>query len=140
MALSLITGLVTFLFVLLLVGIAWRYASRRNAASVVTKKPKRLHAFTTAQPPEAIIEAIRQKVPDSDYALDSIAEENPRLMLSTPPSAMTWGFFYPIYLTPQDDGQTLVEVGIESKLVQMGPLVKQQHEACVVFVKASLFG
>jgi heme/copper-type cytochrome/quinol oxidase subunit 2 len=132
----------TFIFwllILAIIGIAWRYASRRNAASVVTKKPKRLHTFTTAQTPEAIIAAIRQKVLASDYTLDSIAEENPRLMLSTPPSATTWGFFYPIYLTVQDDGLTLVEVGIESKLVQMGPLVRQQHEACVVFVKAALF-
>ena len=129
-----------WLFILLLVGIAWRYALRSNAASVVTKKPKRLHAFTTAQPPEAIIEAIRQKVLASNYTLDSIAGENPRLILSTPPSATTWGFFYPIYLTVQDDGLTLVEIGIESKLVQMGPLVRQQHEACVVFVKAALFG
>ena len=137
---SLISSLVVFIFALLLVGIAWRYASRRNAASVVTKKPKRLHAFATAQPPEAIIAAIRQKVPASDYTLDSIAEENPRLMLSTPPTATTWGFFYPIYLTVQDDGQTLVEVGIESKLVQMGLLVRQQHEACVAFVKAALLG
>ncbi|HMB89740.1 MAG TPA: hypothetical protein VKP65_02765 [Rhodothermales bacterium] len=132
--------LIFWLLILVIIGLAWRYASKRSAASVVTQKPKRLQAFTKAQSPEAIIEAIRQKVAASNYTLESIAEENPRLILSTPPTAMTWGFFYPIYLTPQVDGSTLVEVGIESKLMQMGPVVKQQHEACVVFVKAALFG
>lgn len=132
------TGVIIFLLILVLVAVAWRYASTREAATTVTAKPKRLLSFTTAYPPREALDAIVAAAPDSAYTLDSVEAEDLRLILSTPPTATTWGFFYPVYLIEQDDGSTLVEVGIQSKLFQVGPLVRQQHERCLAYVRETL--
>jgi len=131
------TGPIITLLILVLVVIAWRYASTRKASTAVTTKPKRLLSFTTAHTPHDVLQTIIEKTQGSEYTIESIDEENLRLILSTPPTATTWGFFYPVYLAKQDDGRTLVEVGIQSKLYQMGPLVRRQHERCFAHIKGA---
>ncbi len=132
------TGYIISLLILVLVVIAWRYASTRKAATTVTTKPKRLLSFTTAHTPKEVLQTLIEKTPGSDYTIDSVDEEHLCLILSTPPTATTWGFFYPVYLTQQDEGRTLVEVGIQSKLYQMGPLVRRQHERCLAHINRAL--
>ena len=132
------TGYVLTVLILVMLVIAWRYASTRKASTAVTAKPKRLLSFTTAHPPREALQILIDKTQGSDYAIDNVDEDHCSLILSTPPTATTWGFFYPIYLTQQDDGLTLVEVGIQSKLYQVGPLVRRQHERCFAHVKEVL--
>ncbi len=133
------TGYIISFFILVLLVIAWRYASTREASTAVTTKPKRLLSFTTAHTTHDVLQILIEKTQGSEYSIDSVDEEHLSLILSTPPTATTWGFFYPVYLTQQDDGRTLVEVGIQSKLYQMGPLVRRQHERCFAHVKGVLY-
>lgn len=132
------TGLALTILILILLVIALRYASRRQSTTAVAAKPKRVLSFTTEDSPEAVVQAILERTQGSTYTIDKVADANPRLILSTPPTATTWGFFYPIYLTRHDDGRTLVEVGIQSRLYQVGPLVRKQHEQCFAHVQEAV--
>lgn len=132
------TGLFITLLMLVLVVVAWRYAAGRKAPAAMTTRPKRLLSFTTATPAREALETIVAKTRNSAYSVESIDEAQRHLILSTPPTATTWGFFYPVYLTEQADGRTLVEVGIQSKLFQMGPLVRRQHAHCLAYLKEAL--
>ncbi|MEV0701948.1 hypothetical protein AB0I53_29095 [Saccharopolyspora sp. NPDC050389] len=48
------------------------------------------------------------------------------MLLSSRPTAFTWGFFYPAVVYAEGAG-TRVDLGIKSKAVQYGPLVTQAH-------------
>ena len=61
------------------------------------------------------------------------------IVLEESASASSWGFFFPVFVSKQSDGSTLIEVGIKSKLVQVGPVVSRSHDKCVSGIKAALF-
>ncbi len=134
------TTVITTLLVLVLVAVAVRYARQREASSTVVKKPKRVLSFTTSQEIDHVLQAIIRSVEESEYGLETTDDENPRLILGTPPTATTWGFFYPVYLTRQDDGQTLIEVGIQSRLFQAGPIVRKHHARCFGLITEAVLG
>ncbi len=60
------TGYIITFFILVLLVIAWRYASTRKTSTTVTTKPKRLLSFTTAHTPQDVLQTIIEKTPGSD--------------------------------------------------------------------------
>lgn len=72
------------------------------------------------------------------YEADEISESGDRIVLSEPPTLVTWGFFYPIYVTERGDEGTLVEIGIKSKFVQIGAIPRRAHERFANRLKSAL--
>lgn len=85
--------------------------------------------------PQSAFERIRTigspfKVDDAD------AQEN-IIVLSTPVSFATWGFLYPVFVHPDGAGSR-IDIGIESKFMQFGPIVGKKHRDCVRAIENEL--
>ena len=123
----------------LMVGIGLIIAAMRKGSSAVKTKPSRLMSFTTARAPHDVMTIVIRFAQQSGYKIDEIAESDGRILLSDSATATSWGFFYPVYVSKQNDGNSLVEVGIKSQLIQVGPIVSRNHERCFNGIKAAIF-
>ena len=100
----------------------------RKATSLLKYKPKLLLRFFTTQSPQTIIEQVSLLAGTFNYTIEDIDESIGRIILGSSFNWISWGFFYPVYISIQNDGKTCVEVGIKSRLFQYGPLVTRAHK------------
>lgn len=113
-------------------------AAARKSSSVLRSKPSQLITFTTSVSPSDTAKAVLRLVRNGRYDAEEISEDRNHIVLSEPPTLTTWGFFYPIYLTDLGEEGTLVEIGIKSKLVQLGPIKHRAHERFANSLKSVL--
>ena len=132
---GMIVGLVVGI-VLMCIGLI--IAAMRKGASAMNQRPRRIQYFMAWGTPDVILKAIIRFAQMSGYKIDAIDEATGRMVLSDSASMTSWGFFYPIFLTYQNNGQTSIEVGIKSKLFQMGPIVTRHHEKILNGIRAAL--
>lgn len=114
-------------------------ASMRKGSSVLGSKPSKTHALSTPLPPTEALKSIVRFAQQAGYKIATLDETSNQVVLEESASATSWGFFFPIVVSQQPDGSTLIEVGIKSKLLQIGPAVSRSHEKCVNGIKAALF-
>jgi hypothetical protein len=110
----------------------------RKGASAVKNKPKKIMAFIAPMQHADVMKTVIRFAQQSGYKVDDIADTGWRIILSESPTFTTWGFFYPVYMSPHPNGGTLVEVGIKSKAIQMGPIVTRKHETCFNGIRAAI--
>jgi hypothetical protein len=116
-------------------------AAMRRGSSSLGVKPNRLQAFTTPDGAQETLKAIVRFAQQAGYKIPAMDEAKGQLVLEEPASIgsiTSFGFFFPVFVSRQSDGVTLVEVGIKSKLFQVGSLVSRSHEKCVTGMKAAL--
>ncbi len=106
-------------------------SGKRGAVGRTRIGSRRLELHTVADP-ALVFERIRAigapfRVDDADPTLHT-------LVLSSPPTFTTWGFLYPVTITADGNG-TRIEVGIESRFIQMGPLVTRAHKQCLAAIE-----
>ena len=89
-------------------------------------------------PTGATLKTIIGYAQQSGYKIEFLDEANGNLVLSDSPSLTSFGFFYPIYLTSNGETDTVVEVGIKSKVWQIGPIRARHHERCFNGMKAAI--
>ena len=94
-----------------------------NTLSFSTKLDK-------AQARKSVIAYANQK----NYDVEDMSSED-EVVLGESASLFTWGFFYPIYMY-EHEARTQIEVGIQSKAVQVGPIKNKSHENFVNGLKA----
>ncbi len=94
------------------------------------KKPKKLQAFTVNRSPEQVLDILKTQAETRGYRLEASPKAEEDLLLSDDVTAMSWGFYYFIYLTELDKHSTRIEVGIKSKLFQIGPVVTRHLRQC----------
>lgn len=105
-----------------------QYSKTRKATLHLKQKPKRLLRFITNQSPKKIIEQVTLIASTFNYTIEDIDESIGRIILGSQLNWISWGFFYPVYISNQNDGKTYVEIGIKSRLYQRGPLVTRAHK------------
>ena len=120
------------LFVLVIVSVM------RSSKKLLTKKPKNLFQIISSQKYRVIIKAIIKFAADKKYEIDNFDAEEGKIILSKPLSFFSNGFFFPIYIS-QEKEETLIEIGIVSKAVQIGPIPRRTLERCIHGIKAYLF-
>jgi len=126
-----IKGILTVLVFPLAISIVFIHvhiSKTRKAALLLKQKPKRLLEFITYQSPKTIIEHVSLLARTFNYTIEDIDESIGRIILGSAHNWTSWGFFYPVYVSIQNDGSTLVEVGIKSRLSQSGRLVTRAHK------------
>ena len=123
-----------FLLLLLII-----IAAMRKGSSALKSKPKRLKSITTTNNPQETLKTIIRFAQQSNYKISVIDETKCQLVLDESLTFTSWGFFYPIFVSQSADNTTMIEVGIKSKLIQVGPIVSGHHERCVNGIKAALF-
>ena len=64
------------------------------------------------------------------YRVDDADPATRRLVLSSSVTLFSWGFFYPIEIHPHGTAGARIEVGIQSRLIQWGPVVTNAHQRC----------
>ena len=116
-------------------------AAMRRGSSALGSRPRRIQAFTTTSSPQETLKAIIRFAQQAGYKIPAMDEAKGQLVLEEPASVTSFGFFFPVFVSQQSDGSTLVEVGIKSKVFQIGPIasriVSRSHERCVTSMKAA---
>jgi hypothetical protein len=119
-----------------IIGGAYVVAALRRGSVRSASRGGHTRTLDVAADPDAVFEALRR--PFGKYRVDDADAASHALVLSVPPSPFTWGFFFPIWITPGTGGGSVVEIGIRSKLIQIGPLVTRAHDQCVAAIEALL--
>ncbi len=124
--------IVIFLFIILIV------SAMHGSKKLISKKPKKLFQIISSQEDKAIIKAVVKFAADMKYEINHFDAKEGIIILSKPLSFFSNGFFFPIYIT-QKDNEILIEIGIVSKAIQIGPIPKRTLERCYQGIKAYLF-
>src|SRR5215831_14477275 len=112
-------------FILLFVVVAYVIAlTRKGRVGVTLIGSRRRELFVPLD--AASVFARLQRV-DIRYRIDDADPATKRLVLSSSPSAFTWGFLFPININDYAGGGSHIEIGITSKVFQAGPLVTRAH-------------
>ena len=117
---------------LLLIAIAYVVAFTRKGNVRMGMSSSQITINSPAAP-EVVIERI--KMIGSPYHID--AAEGPVVIVSSPVTFGSWGFFYPVHVHAAGSGSRIV-VGVSSKVFQIGPLVTRAHNKCVEAIEATL--
>jgi hypothetical protein len=130
----LILACLGFLVVVGTVAVIYIYALTRKATDAVKEKPRDLRRVSTPLAYGDAINRVLAVAPGQGYKVEDVAPDGSRIILSTPLTFFSYGFFYPIYFSVEPPGTTLVEVGIASRAIQWGPVVTFNHDKCMTMV------
>lgn len=101
-------------------------AAQRKAPGAVGVKQAGLPYFLTQTPPLVVIQAIIDAAQRGGYKIEDVDHSLGRIILSTPTNVMTWGYFFPVYITSPEGTQTWVEVGAKARVPQWGPFAERK--------------
>jgi hypothetical protein len=110
----------------------------RSRAQSGGRRSRKIETFVTHLSPEKVLEILKREMVRSGYEIEEKVQSDAALLLNEPATATSWGFYFPIYLKSLELGRTEVQIGIQSKALQVGPVVTKRHRACVAAVKAAL--
>jgi hypothetical protein len=124
-----------WIFLLVMIGVGYAIAFTRKGKVAGTSMTSRREEISSPATPSEVFAALREvghpfKVDDSDAASNM-------LVLSSPVTLFSWGFLYPVFITPSGSGSRIM-IGCGSKLFQIGPVVTNAHNKCVAAVRAAL--
>ena len=137
---ALVGGLIGAGVVAVMAVLVWLINRGKTGAEYLQAMPSRKLRFTTETPPDKIMAALASGVPEAKATLMQTDEKTARLVLASPMSLATWGFWYPIHITPAPGGGSQVDVGITSRGFQWGPLVTKAHKNFIAMVQARVGG
>jgi Zn finger protein HypA/HybF involved in hydrogenase expression len=129
---DLIIGLV-IVVILLVIG------SMRSGKSQIDSKPSKLMSFDTQVSDSQVLKIVVDFAQRTGYDIETIDESKKRICLSDSATMTSMGFFYPIFISSGNSGSTLVEVGIRSKTMMVGPVVTQHLEKCFNGIRAAVY-
>lgn len=124
-----------WIFILIAVALGYVIAFSRKGSVRGTSMPSRQDILSSPASPAEVFAALRQI--GAPYKVDDSDEKAGILVLSSPVTLFSWGFFYPVYITPMGP-HSRITVGCSSKLIQMGPVVTHAHTKCVKAIEAAL--
>lgn len=127
------------IFGIVLALILFFIASLKSGTTAAQARPADIISFTSSAAPEKILKAIARFAPTAGYSVCAVDEARGTITLEEGANMMSYGFFFPVFISPQFDGTTLVEVGLKKKMPQWGPLPVRAHEKCANGIKAALF-
>lgn len=124
---------------IIIAGIAFIISAMRKGSSVMESKPSRLESFEIKKAPQEALKAVIQSAQQAGYKVSAMDENRGRVVFEEGASATSVGFFFPIFISQSTNNSSLIEVGIKSKLFQVGPIVSRSHEKFLSGIKAYLF-
>ena len=94
-------------------------ASMRSGASAMQQKPRRIQYFAAWGTPDVILKVIIRFAQMGGYKIDAIDEAGGRIVLSDSASLTSWGFFYPVFLTYQNNGRPWLKSALRASWCSM---------------------
>lgn len=128
-----------FMVIGLVIFIALFVAATKKGISSLGVRTKRMLSVAAKGSQESVLKSVIRFAQQSGYKVVALDEKRGQLVLEEPASLFSWGFFFPVFVSAQQDGSSLIEVGIKSKFSQCGPVVSRSHERFVTGLKAALF-
>lgn len=125
----------TMSVVLVMVAVALFIAFRRKGSVASTRLGSRRIELTSPLDPSSVFTRLSRLA--GDYRVDDASAEQNIVVLSSRPSAVSWGFFYPVVIRAAGTGST-IEVGVQSKIIQWGPVVTRAHKKCIAAIEETL--
>ena len=120
---------VAFLF-MIVVAYVVAFTRKGSVKMAMTSSRREVHS-----PGDPATVAERIKGIGAPYKVDD-ADGNV-ILLSSPVTFASWGFFYPVVIHPEGTGSRIV-VGVTSKVFQIGPVVTRAHSKCVEAIEQAL--
>ncbi len=103
------------------------------------KKPRYIESFEARTSPEQVLKAIVYFALKSGMDIEYFDENELRITLGDRVTIWNLGFFYPIYLSLNENGKTLVEVGVKGKASVTGTVAFRYRDKVVNGIKAVMF-
>ena len=94
---------------IVMAGIGLIIASMRKGSSAMGEKPSRIQSFSTTGNPEETLKSIIRFAQQSGYKISALDETSGQVVLEESASATSWGFFFPVFVSRQSDGSTLID-------------------------------
>lgn len=125
------------MWIVILIAVAAGYgiAFTRKGSVRGTSMPGRQESLSSPASPADVLAALKRL--GAPYAVDDADDAAKIVVLSSPVTLFSWGFFYPVYVSEAGTGSRIV-VGCSSKLFQMGPVVTNAHRKCIEAIEAAL--
>ncbi len=120
-------------FVLIAVAYVIAFTRKGHAGMAM---PARKRLFSHRASPAEVLAAIQGIA--RPFKVEAIDDHS--VVLSSPVSFGSWGFFYPVLVTQNASGGSDILVGCTSKVFQVGPLVTRSHDRCVTEIHRALNG
>lgn len=123
-------GLTFFGTIIVVVGLFVLVGFTRRGRVGSQRIGSRCETFTSPLDAAAVFEVLSRGLPP--FRCEDADAGSLQIVLGSNPTFATWGFFYPVEIEalPGGDG-SIVRVGINSKLIQWGPLVTRWHLKCL---------
>lgn len=118
------------------------YISNRGktGSEYLQKMTRRVMHVSTPKSPDEVLAALAGGIPALKAAPSATDPNTKRVVLATPMSFATWGFWFPVHVSAQANGVTILDIGITSRGFQWGPLVTQAHRNFANAVAAQVGG
>lgn len=117
---------------LVLLAVAYVIAFTRKGSVKMAMTSTRRELRSPADPATV---AERIKGLGAPYTVDD--HDGNVIVLGSPVTFFSWGFFYPVIIPPDGSGSRIV-VGVTSKVFQIGPIVTRAHSQCVEAIEQAL--
>jgi hypothetical protein len=117
---------------LVLLAVAYVVAFTRKGSVKMAMTSNRREVRSPADPATV---AERIKALGAPYTVDD--SDGHVILLSSPVTFFSWGFFYPVVIQPEGSGSKII-VGVTSKVFQLGPIVTRAHAQCVEAIERAL--
>ena len=116
-------------------GVGYFIAFTRKGTVAGARLGSRQQEVRSPASPDQVFERIAGIA--APYSVDDKAPTSKILVLSSPVTFASWGFLYPVFIHADGAGSR-IQIGCQSKFVQMGPLVTSAHGKCVAAIEQVL--
>jgi len=113
-------------------------ASIKTAKFYKKKKNQYLSSFNTSLEFSNAMQIITEFASKFNYNIEYFDKKNKDIVLSDDISVKSYGFFYPIYISENQD-VLKIEIGLVSRLYQIGYFSKPYHEKFYNGLKAFFY-
>jgi len=120
---------------LVVIAVGYAIAFRRKGSARNARIGVRHLELRTPVDPQSVFDRIRMI--GSPFKVDDADPQEKIVVLSTPVSFATWGFFYPVFIHADGTGSR-IDLGIQSKFIQIGPIVGKKHRDCLRAIEREL--
>jgi hypothetical protein len=124
-----------FLLPLALVVVGYMIAFTRKGSVAATRMGGRRLDVHTAADPQAVFDRIRAM--RGKFTADDSDGTSKIVVLASPVTFFSWGFMYPVIIHAEGSGSR-IEIGIQSKFIQIGPIVGKWHRDCAAAIEQEL--
>jgi hypothetical protein len=109
----------------------------RKVSAKTAEPTRRRLILSTPLAPQAAFQKLERTLWIGHCKLADVDAERRVLVLSSGITGWSWGFFYPVFVRASASGSE-IEVGARARVPQFGPIVANNHKACVAEIEKAL--